>query len=197
MIEAIPSWYNGKKFRSRLEAHWARLFDALGWDWQYEPEINFPKVPLGRWLPDFRILTYRLAPVLVEVKPVEWIGDLATHIDVRRAAQNADAIGLKLLAIGPRPFGHADPLLVNRADPHVLGLFVESTGYFEPALIGVTAGLHRIVDSCLTDCPKRGVPSQIVQGSSNYFGSDEIPGSRIFERIWNDCKNAGQWKPKP
>lgn len=36
-IKALPSYYAGIKFRSRLEARWAWVFDRLGLSWQYEP----------------------------------------------------------------------------------------------------------------------------------------------------------------
>jgi hypothetical protein len=33
---AIPTIYNGTHFRSKLEADWARSFDTLGIEWEYE-----------------------------------------------------------------------------------------------------------------------------------------------------------------
>jgi len=63
-IKALPSFYRGVKFRSRLEARWAALFDHYEIVWGYEPE-GF-ETPSGRYLPDFYL------PELesyVEVKP--------------------------------------------------------------------------------------------------------------------------------
>jgi hypothetical protein len=37
-ITAKPTWYRGVLFRSRLEVAWARLLDAVGVEWDYEPE---------------------------------------------------------------------------------------------------------------------------------------------------------------
>ena len=37
-IKAISTLYNGYRFRSRLEAKWALYFDALGIQYEYEPE---------------------------------------------------------------------------------------------------------------------------------------------------------------
>lgn len=37
-IKAIETVYRGYRFRSRLEARWAVFFDALGLEWEYEPE---------------------------------------------------------------------------------------------------------------------------------------------------------------
>lgn len=65
-IKAIPTKYAGQQFRSRLEAKWAAFFDAVGWEWEYEP------IDLNGYIPDF-IVTPNAEPVLIEVKPlVEW-----------------------------------------------------------------------------------------------------------------------------
>lgn len=51
-MKAIQTVYKGYKFRSRLEARYAVFFDALGLDWEYEPEGY--ELPDGTWyLPDF------------------------------------------------------------------------------------------------------------------------------------------------
>ena len=56
-IKPIETYYNGYRFRSRLEARWAVFFDALGVKYEYEPE-GF-KLPSGRmYLPDFRVKCY-------------------------------------------------------------------------------------------------------------------------------------------
>lgn len=51
-LKAIPTYYNGYYFRSRLEARWAVFFDSLGIKYDYEPE----GLDLGDglyYLPDF------------------------------------------------------------------------------------------------------------------------------------------------
>lgn len=53
-IKAIETVYNGYRFRSRLEARWAVFFDALGVDYEYEPE-GFDLGDGTRYLPDFKI----------------------------------------------------------------------------------------------------------------------------------------------
>lgn len=53
MIKAIETEYAGCRFRSRLEARWAVVFDHLGIRWEYEPEgLDLDGV---RYLPDFRL----------------------------------------------------------------------------------------------------------------------------------------------
>jgi len=50
-IKAIETYYNGYRFRSRLEAEWAVFFDSIGVKWIYEPE----GLHIGNllYLPDF------------------------------------------------------------------------------------------------------------------------------------------------
>lgn len=53
-IKAIETRYKGYRFRSRLEARWAVFFDAMGWQWEYEPE-GFDLGEAGWYLPDFKV----------------------------------------------------------------------------------------------------------------------------------------------
>lgn len=52
-VKAIQTRYKGYNFRSRLEARWAVFFDALGVEWEYEPE-GFELPDGTRYLPDFK-----------------------------------------------------------------------------------------------------------------------------------------------
>ncbi|MGW1744518.1 hypothetical protein ACWCRD_02650 [Streptomyces sp. NPDC002092] len=52
--EALPSWYAGITFRSKLEADWAATLDTHGVRWEYEPEtITLPSG--AKYIPDFRL----------------------------------------------------------------------------------------------------------------------------------------------
>lgn len=51
-MKAIETRYKGYRFRSRLEARFAILFDCMGMDWDYEPE-GFDLPENGLYLPDF------------------------------------------------------------------------------------------------------------------------------------------------
>jgi hypothetical protein len=79
MIKAIETEYAGCRFRSRLEARWAVFFDALGVQWEHEPE-GF-ETSAGRYLPDFRISA--MAPFWFEVKP-DGFGQDARHLAFAR-----------------------------------------------------------------------------------------------------------------
>ena len=61
-IPAIPTEYAGVRFRSRLEAKWAAMFDLAEWQWDYEP------LDLDGYVPDYVLRLAR--DLVVEVKPL-------------------------------------------------------------------------------------------------------------------------------
>ena len=68
MIKAIETQYKGYRFRSRLEARWAVVFDALDLAWVYEPE----GYDLGggvKYLPDFYTPYFGTDGAYIEIKP--------------------------------------------------------------------------------------------------------------------------------
>lgn len=67
-IKALPSFYKGQEFRSRLEARWAIFFDLVGLEYYYEPE-GYDLGELGWYLPDFFLPTLHQNGTWVEVKP--------------------------------------------------------------------------------------------------------------------------------
>lgn len=66
MIPAIQTHFDLHHFRSRSEARWAVFFDAMNWQFQYEPE-GFA-LPFGPYLPDFFLPQLQC---YFEVKPSE------------------------------------------------------------------------------------------------------------------------------
>lgn len=64
-IKAIETFYNGYRFRSRLEARWAVFFDALHIKYEYEPE-GYHLSNGTNYLPDFFLPDFN---VFAEVKP--------------------------------------------------------------------------------------------------------------------------------
>jgi len=67
-ISAIPTSYNGREYRSRLEAKWAAFFDIIGWEYEYEP------FDLPGWSPDFLLRPLcgaitGIEAILIEIKP--------------------------------------------------------------------------------------------------------------------------------
>ena len=81
-----PTMYKRTRFRSRLEARYAALFDLLTMQWEYEP------LDLEGWTPDFlvKIPCYHSEcrydtdhpyyhEILVEVKPYSRVEEFAGH----------------------------------------------------------------------------------------------------------------------
>jgi hypothetical protein len=64
-MKPIETSYAGCRFRSRTEARWAVVFDALGEQWRYELE-GFELSDGTRYLPDFYLPNQR---AWIEVKP--------------------------------------------------------------------------------------------------------------------------------
>ena len=64
-IKPIETYYNGYRFRSRLEARWAVFFDTGNVKYEYEPE-GFELESGLKWLPDFYLPDF---DCYVEVKP--------------------------------------------------------------------------------------------------------------------------------
>ena len=64
-MRAIPTYYNGYKFRSRLEARWAVFFDVLNIKYVYEPD-GFMFNDNSKYLVDFYLPDQQ---VFVEIKP--------------------------------------------------------------------------------------------------------------------------------
>lgn len=105
-IKAIDTAYNGYLFRSRLEARWAVWLDAIGWEWEYEPE----GIDLGDgtlYLPDFRVDRN----FWLEIKPC-----MPNREEIRKANLLASAYqGPVLFGIGtPDPYEICEGSLSTR-----------------------------------------------------------------------------------
>ncbi|MFJ2964253.1 hypothetical protein ACIPIC_18380 [Streptomyces collinus] len=104
-IQPIETRYAGHHFRSRLEARWAVLFDALGIRWEYEPQGYRVGPDRKPYLPDFWLPKERL---WVEVKGAE------EQLDVELLVHAA------LLDTGlPRP---TEPHVVSEHEARILVL---------------------------------------------------------------------------
>jgi len=128
-IKAIETAYAGCRFRSRLEARWAVFFNALGIEWQYEPEgfeIGTGYGPcdcggpqcfcdntlLTRYLPDFYLPRDKL---WIEVKGVidsDPLLKLAVHcLDPWSGPTLPD--GDRLMIVGELPPPHSEQFCMH------------------------------------------------------------------------------------
>lgn len=96
-IKAIETVYNGYRFRSRTEARWAVFFDALGIEYEYEPE-GFDMDGI-LYLPDFFLNSLDM---YVEVK-----GKKFTDEEDKKCWLLAQESGHSVLMLVGRP---SDPL---------------------------------------------------------------------------------------
>lgn len=96
-MAAIPTVYNGRQYRSRLEARWAAYFDLD------MPHIQAEYEPfdLYGWIPDFLLVDREKGKYLVEVKPYtglsEFIGKDLDKILTALAQQDEQAYRIVLL----------------------------------------------------------------------------------------------------
>ena len=121
-IKPIETFYKGCRFRSRLEARWAVFFDALGIDWEYEPE-GFTLDFGIRYLPDFALKNVHWRgegsehytgkpgiPIYVEVKGVSSYEDV--HRD-ERVKMELFAKHRPLIVLGNIPYNESDAFDFN------------------------------------------------------------------------------------
>lgn len=130
MIAAIRTAYGGQMFRSRLEAHWAAFFDALGWPWEYEP------IDLRGYIPDFVLRLHR--PVLVEVKPELEFAALEQHLaKIDSSGWDAD---LDAIVVGACLFEARGEVGPMGGEPLAMGLCRYTLG---PALLMTCTACRR------------------------------------------------------
>jgi hypothetical protein len=98
-ITAIPTVYNERRYRSRLEAKWASFFDLVGWRHEYEP------MDLGKWSPDFALFPSGGGRIYVEVKPITQIDRAVADRIGQYAVPGETEVLLLGLAPGPSTLG--------------------------------------------------------------------------------------------
>lgn len=85
-IKPIETYYNGYRFRSRLEARWAVFFDAIGVEYEYEPQ-GFDLGDGLYYLPDF---------LLHDIVPRYAQGDEFRHLYVEVKGEPNERDALKI-----------------------------------------------------------------------------------------------------
>ena len=98
-MKAIPTYWAGRYFRSRLEARWAVFFDTLGIAYEYEKE----GYDLGngiRYLPDFWLTELKF---WVEIKPA-----MPTAEEFEKARRLVNSCGVPLY-MAVEPIGYVPP----------------------------------------------------------------------------------------
>lgn len=127
-MKAIPTEYRGARFRSRLEARWAALFDIWDLEWDYEP------VDLPGYIPDFMVREWMYRdgleiPVLVEVGPCITARDYSEKARKARKARDAGELPLPLIVVGTQPSIRV--ALPNGDSRDCVGLVVDPDPWFD------------------------------------------------------------------
>lgn len=139
-IRSIPTQYNGRTFRSRLEARTAQWLDVNDVRWLYEPEgLDC----FGIWyLPDFLLPDCR---TFLEVKGTVDDEALGKVDALARAANRAPRVGrfaLDTMEIERGNKGTALPMHVVMVDPEAVDAATQGedlSGFYAPA---AHSGLH-------------------------------------------------------
>lgn len=172
-IKAIETTYAGHRFRSRLEARWAVFFDALGIEWEYEPQgYEVGCTEMTMYLPDFRLPALDL---WVEVK-----GD-DTMIKWETLGRAVDTVGQTLprssdwKRYGQDGFGDGGPALL------VLGNIPPAGSRWAHPLVRNSKGATVILSEW--------------QDSTYFLGDRRIQLSPLVRiNCWFDSSNGQDWQ---
>ena len=97
-IKNRPTYFEGRRYVSELEASWAAFFRVREIAFEYEPSLG-----LATWRPDFQI-NLASTNILVEVKPYaslgQWQNDLE-ELEKIDKAHNGEPFQVALLGVGP------------------------------------------------------------------------------------------------
>lgn len=173
MTTGIPTYCDGYRMRSRLEASWGHFFALCGWHWKYEP------VDLSGYIPDF-LLTFARRPLLIEVKPEGDLLAMGAHtekIDESGWDKNALIVGTG----PPRPIEGLPVIgLMRQSDPIICGW---DAGVLFRCMACRKVGIYH--QSGFWECPNCGM----ADGAS-IIGP--ISARKIYE-LWAEAQNSAQW----
>lgn len=182
VIAAIPTKYNKRQYRSRLEAHWAAMFDLLGWKHDYEG------IDLSGWFPDFTL--YGAEDLLVEVKPFTKLGEFDEEIQkITRAIQGTRYSKTEILLLGSRIFQDS---LSNAPVLGWIGEPWELEGKTE--LVFDQAHFNHWLEKWGFYAINNSYRDRIT---GLYNGNEyiDVPWLEEVEELWSEAANEVQWHP--
>lgn len=97
-IKSRPTYFEGRRYNSGLEASWAAFFRNKGIVFEYEPDLG-----LKTWYPDF-IINLNSGNMLAEVKPFSSISQWRAEPELLKkisASLDKDGFEVALLGISP------------------------------------------------------------------------------------------------
>jgi hypothetical protein len=177
-ISAIETLYGGVRFRSRLEAKWAAMFDILGWEWTYEP------CDFSGWIPDFAIHGDRNL-VYVEVKPVDRLPD-----DVAKQLHESGCSD-EMLVVGLRPFE------IDFQECPAIGWMTENNTGFQMGWDEAPFGRWKEGQGRVGFCHCEGLFYDRITGNydGGHWGDGVVTVSEITG-MWREAGNRTRWEKK-
>ena len=170
---AIPTFYDGIEYRSRLEARWAAFFDQLGWQYTYEPFDG------DYYIPDFVI--HGGAPLIVEIKPAVTPDDYqAAATRVARGLSEQWQRGVVILGIDPLP--RAGFMRASRWWP----AFRNADWQLCPICGGVGIGTHVTKIAGWRPCGHAFI--------NDYPSNCKIADPQVINQFWASACNNVRWR---
>lgn len=170
---AIETTYKGYRFRSRLEARWAVFFDALGVEWEYEPQ-GFDLDGIA-YLPDF------------------WLPELGCWFEVKGNITDADTAKCRALAKATGRlvymFGKVEPLHLENMYPEA-----EDEG-LEVKVVG--SGLYFLPDGDWDGCMTWGLCQECGAFGISLFGQHGIHRTESWAGGTGECSRTADANSAP
>jgi hypothetical protein len=175
-MKAIPTFYDGIEYRSRLEARWAAFFDQLGWQYTYEPFDG------DYYIPDFII--HGDGPLVVEIKRAVTPGDYqAAATKVARGISDTWQRGAVIFGVSPC---HGPGYMrASRWAP----TFHTADWYLCPVCHAVTIGTVITRHVGFRPCGHRH-PS--FHGPRDY----QVADSEVIQWFWASAINRVKWRSR-
>ena len=186
-MKGIPTTYNGRNYRSRLEARWAALFDQLNWRYEYEP------YDLPGWIPDFIILGND--EILIEVKPFTQLEEFDTK-KIFAAMEKGNKADKEVLLLGCCPFVSKD-----FSNESAIGWLSEGTpdAFIASGDFSNQTDCRGFNEAFLTYDGKWGFRDAYSSyhnriAPSNWGGHPPNVDFSNVQPLWNEAANSVQWR---
>lgn len=179
-IKPIETYYNGYRFRSRLEARWAVFFDVMGIKYEYEPE-GFEADGV-KYLPDFYLPE---ADRWIEIK-----GKKLTMEDIEKCSRFCEAQdkdGVKFTVF----IGQPSDLIIGIKPNKDKQTVSYTTNLNEARIVGVAGYSYQWKNYDVVDVfqgersEKRHVDEDPIRFMNPDLCEEDIP-TRFMQMIWWD-----------
>ena len=196
-LKAIPTVYNGRRYRSRLEAKWAAFFDLMCWQFEYEPQ------DMGTWSPDFLLIGTALT-ASVEVKPISAFDH---NIAERMASACGDDKTTRPVLLGFSPFlvdvSYNPTWNISGAEIGWGARVCPNTGKYlwTPCYAGRCADCFDIYSiSHVQPYPnEHSITRGLLYGKTHVYDPNPPWGWRrhaeLVKTMWDNACNTVQWNP--